>query len=85
MSCPLVGRSFLAFGAEDSPLHICDPEGLNDHGPRDHLVRAWAARTPLGRNAHADDVAGAVVLMSSPLAGFCTGAYLPANGGVIMP
>ena len=51
----------------------------------DDIVRAWAARTPLGRNARADDVAGAVVLMSSPLAGFCTGAYLPANGGVIMP
>ena len=51
----------------------------------DDIVRAWAARTPLGRNVRADDVAGAVVLMSSPLAGFCTGAYLPANGGVIMP
>ena len=24
-------------------------------------------------------------LLASPLAGFCTGAYLPANGGVIMP
>ncbi len=51
----------------------------------DDILRAWAARTPLGRNAHAGDVAGAVVLKSSPLAGFCTGAYLPANGGVIMP
>ena len=51
----------------------------------DDVVRAWAARTPLGRNAHAGDVAGAVVLMSSPLAGVCTGAYLPANGGVLMP
>jgi 3-oxoacyl-[acyl-carrier protein] reductase len=47
--------------------------------------RRWAARTPLGRNACADDVAGAVALLASPLAGFCTGAYLPANGGVIMP
>ena len=35
----------------------------------DDTLRAWAARTPLGRNAHAGDVAGAVVLMSSPLAG----------------
>ena len=47
--------------------------------------RRWAARTPLGRNAIADDVAGAIALLASPLAGFCTGAYLPANGGVIMP
>ena len=47
--------------------------------------RRWAARTPLGRNAAPADVAGAVALLASPLAGFCTGAYLPANGGVIMP
>jgi hypothetical protein len=39
----------------------------------------------LGRNAIAGDVAGAIALLASPLAGFCTGAYLPANGGVIMP
>ena len=47
--------------------------------------RRWAARTPLGRNAIAGDVAGAIALLASPLAGFCTGAYLSANGGVIMP
>ena len=51
----------------------------------DEDCRKWAARTPLGRNACPDDVAGAVALLASPLAGFCTGAYLPANGGVIMP
>jgi 3-oxoacyl-[acyl-carrier protein] reductase len=47
--------------------------------------RRWAARTPLGRNASVCDVAGAIALLASPLAGFCTGAYLAANGGVIMP
>ena len=51
----------------------------------DEDCRRWAARTPLGRNAAPADVAGAVALLASPLAGFCTGAYLPANGGVIMP
>jgi len=51
----------------------------------DEDCRQWAARTPLGRNATPRDVAGAVALLASPLAGFCTGAYLPANGGVIMP
>ena len=51
----------------------------------DEDCRRWAARTPLGRNATPGDVAGAVALLASPLAGFCTGAYLPANGGVIMP
>jgi len=47
--------------------------------------RRWASRTPLGRNASPGDVAGAIALLASPLARFCTGAYLPANGGVIMP
>ena len=51
----------------------------------DEDCRRWAARTPLGRNAIPVDVAGAVALLASPLAGFCTGAYLPANGGAIMP
>lgn len=51
----------------------------------DNVRQRWATETPLGRNADADDVASAVVLMASPLARFCTGAYLPANGGVIMP
>jgi 3-oxoacyl-[acyl-carrier protein] reductase len=51
----------------------------------DQVRRAWAACTPLGRNATPADVAGAIALLASPLAGFCTGAYLPANGGVIMP
>jgi 3-oxoacyl-[acyl-carrier protein] reductase len=51
----------------------------------DEGFRRWAARTPLGRNASPADVAGAIALLASPLAGFCTGAYLPANGGVAMP
>jgi len=51
----------------------------------DSIRQRWATATPLGRNAYAEDVASAVVLMASPLAGFCTGAYVPANGGVIMP
>jgi len=51
----------------------------------DEDCRGWAARTPLGRNASVCDVAGAIALLASPLAGFCTGAYLPASGGAIMP
>ena len=51
----------------------------------DEDCRKWAARAPLGRNASVCDVAGAIALLASPLASFCTGAYLPTNGGVIMP
>jgi NAD(P)-dependent dehydrogenase (short-subunit alcohol dehydrogenase family) len=36
------------------------------------------------RNACSDEAAGAIVLLASPLARFCTGAFLAANGGVSM-
>jgi 3-oxoacyl-[acyl-carrier protein] reductase len=85
-------------GAARAMAHELGPQGIRVNivaaGPTlthatdwadDNARQRWAAETPLGRNAHASDVASAVVLMASPLAGFCTGAYLPANGGVIMP
>jgi len=45
---------------------------------------AMARITPLRRNAVADDVAGAVVMLASDEARFVTGAYLPVCGGVQM-
>jgi 3-oxoacyl-[acyl-carrier protein] reductase len=48
----------------------------------------WApehrARTPLGRMANADDVAGAVVFYVSDLSAFVTGTHLPVCGGLVM-
>ncbi len=46
--------------------------------------QAVARMTPLRRNALADDVAGAVVLLASDEARFVTGAYLPVSGGIQM-
>jgi len=43
---------------------------------------AMARITPLRRNALADDVAGAVVMLASDGARFVTGAYLPVCGGI---
>jgi 3-oxoacyl-[acyl-carrier protein] reductase len=45
---------------------------------------AVARMTPLRRNALAEDVAGAVVMLASDQAGFVTGAYLPVSGGMQM-
>ena len=39
------------------------------------------ARTPLGREGTAQDVAGAALFLASPLAGFITGETIEVNGG----
>jgi NAD(P)-dependent dehydrogenase (short-subunit alcohol dehydrogenase family) len=52
---------------------------------RDDPVRNAAIldRTPLGRWATPEDVAGAVVFLCSPAARFITGAVLPVDGGYL--
>ncbi|MFI7120323.1 SDR family oxidoreductase [Amycolatopsis sp. NPDC049868] len=49
---------------------------LADHG--DYYV----AKAPLGRLGQAEDIAGAVVYLSSPAASYVTGAVLPIDGGI---
>jgi 3-oxoacyl-[acyl-carrier protein] reductase len=47
--------------------------------------KAVAAETPLGRNGTADDVAKAILFLSSNEAsGFITGEYIAVNGGLYM-
>ncbi|MGI8406399.1 MAG: SDR family NAD(P)-dependent oxidoreductase [Thermomicrobiales bacterium] len=43
--------------------------------------QAAVSRTPLGREGTPDDVAGAVVFLASPAAGFITGETIEVNGG----
>ena len=45
---------------------------------------AILARTPLGRWAEPDDIAGAAVFLCSPAARFVTGAILPVDGGYLV-
>lgn len=53
---------------------------------RDDAQRSAAilARTPLGRWAQPDDIAGAAVFLCSPAARFITGTVLPVDGGYLI-
>jgi len=53
------------------------------HQPRE-MKEAVAARTPLGRIAEADDIAGAILFYCAEWSRFVTGTYLPVNGGIQM-
>ena len=46
--------------------------------------RKVAAETPLGRNGTAEDIAKAILFLSSDAAGFITGEYIAVNGGLYM-
>ncbi|WP_433220110.1 SDR family oxidoreductase [Dactylosporangium sp. CS-047395] len=48
-------------------------------------LAAVAATVPLGRMATPDDIADAVLLLASPLAGYVTGASLLVDGGGQLP
>jgi 3-oxoacyl-[acyl-carrier protein] reductase len=45
---------------------------------------ATARQTPLGRNALAEDVAGAILALACDEAAFVSGAYVPVSGGALM-
>lgn len=47
----------------------------------DEMISPVIARTPMGRVGTPDDIAGAVLFLTSPAAGYVTGQALPVDGG----
>jgi len=67
----------IAPGWVDTPL----TKALREDPARNGAI---LSRTPLGRWAVPDDIAGAVVFLCSPAARFITGAVVPVDGGYLV-
>lgn len=61
-----------------------DPLAAMTGGSRELADRASASTHPLGRAGNAEEVASAIVFLSSPAASFITGADLAVDGGFSM-
>lgn len=60
-------------------------QSLRDQSPKmERILEAVARATPLGRTAQPEEIAGAVVFLASPEAGFITGQTLSVSGGLTM-
>ena len=51
--------------------------------PPEEVIKSWEAGIPLGRTARPEEIAAAVVFLTSEKAGYISGAVLPVDGGII--
>ncbi|MEF2967671.1 SDR family oxidoreductase [Paenibacillus sp. M1] len=56
-----------------------------DRGMEDLNDASYVEQVPLKRRGTDQDIANAVAFLASDLASFITGAYIPVNGGNVMP
>jgi 3-oxoacyl-[acyl-carrier protein] reductase len=82
-NAPLVRANAVAPGAVDTEF-LRGGTGRPASGPRLD-VSAYASTIPMGRIATADDVAGPILFLCGPGAGYMTGQVLWINGGGLTP
>ena len=63
------------------PGPIEDTEGMRRLAPTPDALATVARNVPLGRLGNVEDIAAAAMLLSSPQAGYITGAVVPVDGG----
>ena len=72
VQCNCVAPGWVA--TEMSAAALSDPE----------TSKRVKAVIPMGRIAHVDEVAGPILFLCTPLAGFCSGEILNVNGGAVL-
>ncbi|HEV7719542.1 MAG TPA: SDR family oxidoreductase [Arsenicitalea sp.] len=79
----------IAYAAQDIRVNALAPGWIETPltaGLREDPARSAAilSRTPMARWGRPDDLVGAALFLTSPLAGFITGAVLPVDGGYLV-
>ncbi len=68
------------YGKHQVRANVICPGGIYDRQPRS-FVKAYERRTPLGRMAKVDDIAGVVAFLLSPAGQYINGQILMVDGG----
>lgn len=69
-----------SFGVNNIRANIISPGGVSNGQPTS-FVRAYNKRTPLGRMAQPDEIAGLCAFLVSPSAAYITGQIIYVDGG----
>lgn len=69
-----------SYGKHQVRANVICPGGIYDRQPRS-FVKAYEKRTPLGRMAKVEDIAGVVAFLVSPAGSYINGQILMVDGG----